>query len=163
MSSELAKGLLVASFVLLMVSVGFMTFGTPENAGAADLDVYVRCQACSEAKTYSSEDFAELARKQLNELKSSDPDLVDEIMDEFAAIPSRFGRSPELTSGTSDAGTEKKIIIFWGSKDRDIPVKCAKCGEYECFKAFKCKKCDEIFVIETPRDGFIKTCSKCRG
>jgi len=163
MSCELAKGLLVASFVLVIVSAGFMMFSTPTNAGAADLGVYVKCEACGEVKSYSLKDFTELARKQLKELKSSDPDLVDEIIGEFTAVTSSHGMPPEMTPGNSDAGAEKKILIFWGSKEKDIPVKCEKCGEYECFKAFKCKKCGEIFVIETPQDGLIKICSKCRG
>ena len=76
MSSELAKGLLIASCVMVIVSAGFMMFSTP-SAGAADLGVYVKCQGCAEVKSYSSEDFTELARQQLNELKSSDADLVD--------------------------------------------------------------------------------------
>ena len=162
MSCELAKGLLVASFVIVIVSAGFMMFSASTNAGAADLGVYVKCQACGEVKSYSLKDFTELARKQLNELKSSDQDLVDEIIGEFTAVTSSHGLPPEMTSGTSDDGAEK-IIIFWGSKEKDIPVKCEKCGEYECFKAFKCKKCDEIYVIERPQDGLIKICSKCRG
>jgi len=163
MSRELAKGLLVASFVIVIVSAGFMMFSNPTNAGAADLGVYVKCQACDEVKSYSLKDFTELARQQLNELKSSDPDLVDEIIGEFTAVTSSHGMPPEMTSGNSDAGAEKKILVFWGSREKDIPVKCEKCGEYECFRAFKCKKCGEICVIETPRDGLIKTCSKCRG
>jgi len=163
MSSELAKGLLVASFVIVIVSAGFMMFSASTNAGAADLGVYVKCQACGEVKSYSLKDFTELARKQFNELKSSDPDLVDEIMGEFTAVTSSHGMPPEMTSETSDDGAGEKIIIFWGSKEKDIPVKCEKCSEYECFKAFKCKKCGEIFVIETPQDGLIKICSKCKG
>ena len=154
MSSELAKGLLVGSCVIVIVSAGFMTFSTPTSVGAADLDVYVKCQACGEVKFCRSEDFAELAQKQLNELKSSDPDLVDEIMDEFAAVTMRVPQPSAI---------EKRIFIFWGDFDKDLPATCEKCGEYECFKAFKCKKCNEIFVIETPQERSAKTCSKCRG
>ena len=158
MSSELAKGLLVGSCVIVIVSAGFMTFSTPTSVGAADLDVYVKCQACGEVKFCRSEDFAELAQKQLNELKSSDPDLVDEIMYDLVTVIRRPMMPPP-----SDAQIERRIIALWGSKDMDIPVKCEKCGEYECFKAFKCKKCNEIFVIETPQDRSTKTCSQCRG
>ena len=163
MSSGLAKGLLVASCVIVIVSAGFMTFSTSTDTRTSDMDVYVKCQACGEVKIYRSEDFAELAQKQLNELKSSDPDLIDEIMDEFAAVTSRDGMPPDMTPGMSDARAEKMIIISWGSKDKDIPMKCEKCGKYECFKAFKCKKCNEIFVTETPQERSAKTCSKCRG
>ena len=163
MSSELAKGLLIASCVIVVVSAGFMTFSTPKNTSAADLDVYVKCQACGEAKIYSSEDFTELAREQFNELKSSDPDLVDEIIGEFTAVSSGYGMRPEMTTGTSDTRAEKMIILSWGSMIKDIPMKCEKCGAYECFGAFKCKKCGEICVIENPQDRSTKTCSKCRG
>ncbi len=163
MSSELAKRLLVASCVIVVVSAGFMTFSTPKNAGVADLDVYVKCQACGETKIYSSEDFTELAQKQFDELKSSDPDLVDEIIGEFTAVSSGYGMRPEMASGTSDARAEKLIILSWGSMIKDIPMKCEKCGAYECFGAFKCKKCGEICVIENPQDRSTKTCSKCRG
>ncbi|MBN2377687.1 MAG: hypothetical protein JXD22_14920 [Sedimentisphaerales bacterium] len=162
MSSKLAKRLLIASCVIVIVSVGFMVFSTP-NAGAANLDVYVKCQACGEAKTYSSKDFAELARKQLNELKSSDPDLFDEIKDEFAIVSERYGLPPESVPTLSDAEIEKRLISSWGSKEKDIPIKCEKCGEYECFRALKCKKCGEIFDIKKPQDKLIKTCPKCRG
>jgi len=68
MSSELAKGLLVASFVLVIVSTGFMTFSTPTNTRISDKDVLVKCQACGEVKIYGSEEFTELARTQLDEL-----------------------------------------------------------------------------------------------
>ena len=163
MSSELAKRFVAASCVIVIVSAGFMTFSTPTDTRISDKDVLVKCQACGEVKIYSSEEFTELARKQLNELKSSDPDLVDEIIGEFTAVTSGYGTPANRTSAQSDADIEKKVILSWGSKDKDIPVTCEKCGEYECFKAFKCKKCDDIFVIETPQDRLIKTCSKCRG
>ena len=163
MSSELAKRLLIASCVIVVVSAGFMTFSTPKNAGASDLDVYVKCQACGETKIYSPEDFAELARKQFDELKVSDPDLVDEIIGEFTAVSSGYGMRPEMASGTNDAGAEKLIVLSWGSMIKDIPMICEKCGEYECFRAFKCKKCGEICVVKTPLDRSTKTCSKCRG
>ena len=163
MSSELAKGLLVASCVMVIVSAGFMMFSAPTSAGAADLGVYVKCEACSEAKSYSGEDFSELAQKQFNELKSSDPDLVADIKYDISAVPVRDDLPADMTPKLSDEQLEIRIIGLWGSKIKDIPMKCEKCGKYECFKAFKCKKCGEIFVIETPRDEFGKTCSKCGG
>ena len=163
MSSELAKGLLIASCVIVIVSAGFMMFSTPTNAGAAELDIYVKCQACGEVKSYSSEDFAELARKQFDELKSSDPDLVDDIMYDISTVLVRDDLLVDMMPAQSDAQIERRVIALWGSKTKDIPVKCEKCGAYECFRAFKCKKCNEIFIIETPLDELNKTCSKCRG
>ena len=121
MSSKLSKILLIASCVIVIVSVAFMMFGT-SNAGAENSDVYVKCQACGEAKTYSPKDFADLAQKQLNELKSSNPDLFNEIKGEFAIVSERYGLPPELAPKLSDEEIEQRIIHSWGSLDKDIPV-----------------------------------------
>ena len=67
MSSELAKGLLVASCILVIVSAGFMMFSAPSNADMASLDVYMKCQACGEVESYTLDDFAVFARKQFDE------------------------------------------------------------------------------------------------
>ena len=163
MSSELAKGLLIASFVVVIVSVGFMMFSSPANVGTADLVIYVKCQSCGEMKSYRSEDFAVLARKQFDELKNSDPDLVDDIMYNISSALARDNAPVELMPAQSNAQVERRIIVLWGSKTKDIPMYCEKCGAYECFRAFKCRKCNEIFVIESPQDELTKTCSKCRG
>ncbi|MBN2377375.1 MAG: hypothetical protein JXD22_13310 [Sedimentisphaerales bacterium] len=161
MSSELAKSLLVASCVIVIVSTGFIMFSTSSSAVAVDLGVYVKCEACGAVKSYSGEDFTKLAEKQFNELKSTDPELVADIKYEISAIPVRDDMPANMLPKPSDEQLEQRIIALWGSKARDIPMKCEKCGKYECFKAFKCKKCGEIFVIEKPQEEFSKMCSKC--
>ena len=83
-------------------------------------------------------------------------------MDEISSVPVRDDMPADMMRMPSDAEVERRIIAAWGSITKDIPAKCAKCGEYDCFKAFKCKKCNEVFVIETLQDEFMKTCSKCR-
>jgi len=96
-------------------------------------------------------------------LKSSDPDLVADIKYDISAVPLRDDMPPDMMPKLSDEQLEQRVVSLWGSKAKDIPMKCEKCGKDECFRAFKCKKCNEIFVIETPRDALVKTCSKCGG
>ena len=123
MSSELAKRLLIASCVIVVVSAGFMMFSTPANVSTIDSDIYVKCQACGETKIYSTEDFAELARKQFNELKNSDPDLIDDIMYDVSSTLARDNAPVELMPAQSDVQVERRIIVLWGSKIENIPMK----------------------------------------
>ncbi|MBN2377823.1 MAG: hypothetical protein JXD22_15605 [Sedimentisphaerales bacterium] len=162
MSSELAKGLLVASCVLVIVSAGFMMFSTPSSADMVGLDVYLKCQACGDVKSFTLDDFAIFARKQFDELKIADPDLVNDIMNDFAQAPAE-SEMPVDPATVTDAEIERRIIAAWGDMTEDLPAKCEACGKYASYRALNCRKCNEIFIIETLLDKVSMTCPKCRG
>ena len=88
--------------------------------------------------------------------------MVDDIMNDFAAAPSET-EMPVDSASVNDAEIERRIIAAWGDMIEDLPAKCEDCGEYKCFRALKCKKCNEIFIVEKPRDKITITCPKCGG
>lgn len=123
----------------------------------------LKCQACGELKSYGLVTYADVSQKLFKELQSSDLGLADGILDGIVKV-SVWDDMPESSMpALTNKMLGEKLFIYWGSKAMDIPAKYEKCGEYECFKAVKCKTCNEVFVVETPQDKFNKTCSKCKG
>ncbi|GEM_PF-2217301 len=141
MEDPAAKGLL-ASFLLVFVALGgFITAQLKGPTSAAPQTSVVLCASCGWTGELSPEQRNQQAQALLDELKASDPDTFDQLMNIGGAHPGMPG------AGMAGPGmNEQMLITSWGSPQLNLAFKCPECGEQAVYKAIKCEKCGKVFL-----------------
>ena len=150
MEDPAAKGL-VASFLLVFVGLGgyiWAQFKGPAPAGPKS--EWVLCESCGASEELSPDNRVEQARALLAEIKVSNPDFYEQLL------------NPAMGGMMMPGGmTEDMVVQTWGRREMGRPFTCSSCGERTAFLAVKCEQCGNVFIGSREGGDFFDRCPKC--